>query len=90
MANEPFASANVAHLRSVWVTLVVIEIARVMAWGLMHALTSVFAASQDMKFPTGLGDPLDLVRLFLIFGVLILAEVFRQGTQLRAESELTV
>jgi hypothetical protein len=41
-------------------------------------------------FPTGLGYPIDFVRWFVIFVVLILAEVFRQGTQLRDETELTV
>jgi hypothetical protein len=90
VANEPFAPDNAVHLRAIWVTLVVIEIARVIAWISMHALTAVFASGAAVKFPNGLDDPIDLVRLFLIFVVLILAEVFRQGTQLRQETELTV
>lgn len=90
VANEPFAPDNALHLRSIWVTLVVIEISRIMAWVLMHGLTAVFAANESITFPKGLGDPLDLVRLFLVFVVLILAEVFRRGTQLRNEAELTV
>jgi hypothetical protein len=90
VANEPFAPDNAVHLRVIWVTLVVIEIARITAWIVMHALTAVFAAAATVKFPSGVDDPIDLVRLFLIFVVLILAEVFRQGTQLRQETELTV
>lgn len=90
VANEPFAPDNAVHLRAIWVTLVVIEIARISAWIFMHALTAVFASGATVKFPNGLDDPIDLVRLFLIFVVLILAEVFRQGTQLRQETELTV
>lgn len=90
VANEPFAPDNAIHLRSIWVTLIVIEISRIMAWVLMHGLTAVFASNEDITFPKGLGEPLDLVRLFLVFVVLILAEVFRRGTQLRNEAELTV
>ena len=74
VANEPFAPDNAIHLRSIWVTLVVIEISRIMAWVLMHGLTAVFAANESITFPKGLGEPLDLVRLFLVFVVLILAE----------------
>lgn len=90
VANEPFAPENAIHLRSIWMTLVVIEISRIVAWVLMHGLTALFAANESITFPKGLGDPLDLVRLFLVFVVLILAEVFRRGTQLRNEAELTV
>ena len=93
VADQPFARDNAAHLRAIWVTLVVIEITRITAWVLMHGLTAVFAATANLTFPRGLVDLsalLDVARWFLIFVVLILAEVFRQGTQLREETELTV
>jgi Protein of unknown function (DUF2975) len=90
VANEPFAPDNAVHLRAIWVTLIVIEIARITAWVLMHALTTVWASDQTVIFPAALDNPIDLVRLFLIFVVLILAEVFRKGTQLSKETELTV
>ena len=89
VANEPFARENATHLRAIWVTLVVIEIARIIAWVLMHALTAIFA-SATVTFPRVPGDPIDPVRLFLVFVVLVLAEVFRRGTQLREDSQLTV
>jgi Protein of unknown function (DUF2975) len=90
VANDPFARDNAAHLRSIWVTLIVIEISRITAFILVHGLTAIFASSATVIFPRSLEDPLDLVRLFVIFVVLILAEVFRQGTQLREETEFTV
>jgi hypothetical protein len=90
VANEPFARDNAAHLRAIWVTLVAIEIARITAWVFVHALTAVFVTTGTVIFPHALDNPLDLVRLFVIFVVLILAEVFRQGTQLREETEFTV
>jgi hypothetical protein len=89
VANQPFVGDNVAHMRAIWVTLVVIEISRICAWLLMHGLTVVYAPSSVVSFPS-VGDPIDLTRWFVIFVVLILAEVFRQGTQLREETELTV
>jgi Protein of unknown function (DUF2975) len=89
VANQPFDRDNVAHLRAIWVTLVVIEISRICAWVLMHGLTAVYASASVVIFPS-VGDPIDLTRWFVIFVVLILAEVFRQGTQLREETELTV
>ena len=90
VANAPFAPDNAAHLRAIWVTLIVIEVARIAAWILVHALTSAFAPTATMTFPHALDNPIDLVRLFVIFVVLILAEVFRQGAQLREETDLTV
>jgi Protein of unknown function (DUF2975) len=90
VANDPFARDNAAHLRAIWVTLVVIEVSRITAFVLAHGLTTAFASSARVPFPQLLEDPIDLVRLFVIFVVLILAEVFRQGTQLREETELTV
>jgi hypothetical protein len=89
VANQPFVRDNTVHLRAIWVTLVVIEISRICAWVLMHGLTVVFATTSVVAFPS-VGDPIDLTRWFVIFVVLILAEVFRQGTQLREETELTV
>lgn len=90
VANRPFARDNAAHLRAIWVTLVVIEITRITAFVLMHGLTPAFFDAAKVIFPSNLGDPIDLVRWFLIFVVLILAEVFRQGTRLSEETELTV
>ena len=90
VANQPFARDNADHLRAIWVTLVVIEITRIVAFTLMHGLTAAFASAADVTFPRALNDPIDLVRWFLIFVVLILAEVFRQGARLREETELTV
>jgi hypothetical protein len=90
VADDPFARDNAAHLRTIWVTLVVIEITRIVGFVCAHTLTTVFASSAEVVFPHELEDPLDLVRLFLIFVVLILAEVFRKGTQLRDETQLTV
>lgn len=89
-ANQPFALGNAEHLRRIWVTLVVIEIVRAGAFTAARLLTTLYAAGDASPLPVGIASPIDLYRWFIIFVVLILAEVFRQGTRLREDSELTV
>lgn len=90
VANEPFAPDNATHLRSIWVTLVVIEIARIATFVLILSLSAAYASGAEVTWPFGLGNPIDFVRWFVIFVVMILVEVFRQGTLLREDHELTV
>ena len=90
VVNDPFARDNATHLRAIWVTLIVIEISRIAGWVLTHALTATFASTATVTFPHEFDHPVDLVRLFLIFVVLVMAEVFREGTLLREETKLTV
>jgi hypothetical protein len=88
--NQPFAVGNADHLRRIWVTLVVIEIVRVGAFIAARLLTTLYAQGDVSPLPEGIASPIDLYRWFVIFVVLILAEVFRRGTRLREDSELTV
>jgi hypothetical protein len=88
--DQPFAAGNADHLRKIWVTLVVVEIIRIGAFIAARVLTMLFAAGVASPLPQEIASPIDLYRWFLIFVVLILAEVFRQGTRLREDSELTV
>jgi hypothetical protein len=53
-------------------------------------LTTAYAAGDASPLPQEIASPMDFYRWFMIFVVLILAEVFRQGTRLREDSELTV
>ena len=88
--NQPFAVGNAEYLRRIWVTLVVIEIVRIGAFTAARLLTTLYAAGDASPLPEGIASPIDFYRWFMIFVVLILAEVFRQGTRLREDSELTV
>lgn len=90
VANQPFAEGNAEHLRRIWVTLIVIEIARVAAFIAARVLTTFYAAGDASPLPREIASPLDPARLFVIFVVLVLAEVFRRGTRLREDTELTV
>jgi hypothetical protein len=88
--NQPFAVDNAEHLRKIWVTLVVIEIIRIGAFIAARVLTTLYVAGVASPLPQEIASPIDLYRWFVIFVVLILAEVFRQGTRLREDTELTV
>ncbi len=88
--NQPFAAGNAEQLRKIWVTLVVVEIIRIGAFIAARALTTLYIAGVASALPEEIRSPIDLYHWFVIFVVLILAEVFRQGTRLREDSELTV
>jgi hypothetical protein len=88
--NQPFVAGNAEHLRKIWVTLVVVEIVRIGAFVAARVLTTLYIAGVSSPLPEEIRSPIDLYRWFLIFVVLILAEVFRQGTRFREDSELTV
>jgi hypothetical protein len=88
--NAPFAAGNAEHLRRIWVTLVVVEIVRIGAFIAARILTTIYIAPISSPLPQEIASPIDLYRWFLISVVLILAEVFRQGTRLREDTELTV
>jgi hypothetical protein len=88
--NQPFVVGNAEHLRRIWVTLVVIEIVRAGAFIAARVLTTAYTAGDVSPLPQEIASPIDFYRWFMIFVVLILAEVLRQGTRLREDSELTV
>ena len=88
--NQPFAAGNAEHLRKIWVTLVAVEVVRIIAFIAARVLTTLYIAGIASPLPQEIASPIDLYRWFMIFVVLILAEVFRQGTRLREDSELTV
>jgi hypothetical protein len=88
--NQPFAASNADHLRGISVTLVVIEIVRICAFMAARLLPTLYGTGDVLSLPEEIRSPLDISRWFMIFVVVILAEVFRQGTRLREDSELTV
>jgi len=90
VADQPFASENAELLRRIWVTLVVIEIVRISAFVVARGLTTFYGTGSHEPLPHAIASPIDLSRWFLIFVVLVLAEVFRRGRQLSEDRELTV
>jgi hypothetical protein len=87
-SGEPFRAENAGHLRVIWITLAIMELARM---GLSVATSAVIAA---------FGWPDDsVVRVETNFAVstwvaivilIVLAEVFREGARMKAEQDLTI
>jgi len=85
---DPFVEENAQHLRVVWVTLAIWEIARYALGG---------AAAATMFFFTGQALPRQEVKVevslsvwFAVLALIVLAEVFREGARLRDEQKLTI
>jgi hypothetical protein len=86
--NDPFRSENSDHLRAIWIALAVIELSKVVTYELRIALTVAFS-------PGGMSHKsfhfsVDLTTWFMVFVLMVLAEVFREGARLRDEQTLTV
>lgn len=88
VSGEPFAKANAQHLRVIWITMLVIEVARYLLMGLAGVLIATFgrevADNADISFR------LDLSTWGSILILIVLAEVFREGARLKEEQELTI
>lgn len=88
-SGEPFARENATHLRVIWITMILIEIAR-------YALTAATAALV-MAVGDDHGVAVSQVEVTVDFStwgailiLIVLAEVFREGARLKEEQELTI
>ena len=85
---KPFAEANAPRLRQVGIAVIVLELARAGAVLFESYYASTHFAADGIRF---VATP-DFHAAAIFYGLLILvvAEVFRQGTQLYEEQSLTV
>ena len=80
-AGDPFHPENVRRLRVIGLMLGGLELGRYAFWALSVALLPADGASRPN---------FGLTAWFSVLVVFVLAEVFREGARLRAESELTI
>ncbi len=85
-SGEPFRRENARHLRVIWMTMLVIELARYALLALTAALLTAFEPDIDANFTFSL----DLSTWGSILILIVLAEVFSEGARLREEQELTI
>ncbi len=88
-SGEPFRRVNAQHLRVIWITMIVIEVARYALKALTAALVMAFGESQGI----GVRDvhaEINLSTWGSILILVVLAEVFREGARLKEEQELTI
>ncbi|MEZ5994259.1 MAG: DUF2975 domain-containing protein [Hyphomonadaceae bacterium] len=87
-SGEPFRRENAAHLRAIWITMLIIEVSR---YVLLAGVAAIFAA---VGLPAGADADfnirIDLSTWLSIAVLIVLAEVFREGARLKEEQELTI
>ena len=76
LAGDPFVAANISRLRTIWIVIVISEIIRIIIINLSKA--------DEMLIDIQAGT------IFLVFVIAALSEVFRHGTELRRDAELTI
>lgn len=87
-SGEPFRRENANHLRAIWITMLVMELAR---FGLMGVIAGVFAAgAAPVDADASFNVSVDLSTWLSIAVLIVLAEVFREGARLKEEQELTI
>jgi hypothetical protein len=86
--NDPFRADNAGHLRVIWIALAAMELSKVVTYEMQIALTLAFSpgglAHRAFSFST------DLTTWFMVFILMVLAEIFREGARLRDDHDLTV
>ncbi len=87
-SGEPFRRENATHLRVIWITMLVVEVAR---YVLLGAIAALFAA---VDLPDGakadFSFNIDISTWMSIAILIVLAEVFREGARMKEEQELTI
>ncbi len=86
-SGEPFRKEYADHLRAIWITMLVVEVAR-------YASSALLAVLLFTMHPAG-SEPhynfhIDLSTWLSIFVLIVIAEVFREGARMREEQELTI
>ncbi len=87
-SGEPFRRENATHLRVIWITMLVMEVARYVLLAGVAGLFAAFGApaGADADFSINI----DLSTWLSIAVLVVLAEVFREGARMKEEQELTI
>jgi hypothetical protein len=87
-SGEPFSANNAKHLRVIWITMLVLELSRYLIGGVITALVAAFGRPEVTRVE--IKDPINFMTWGAILILIVLAEVFREGTRLKEEQELTI
>ena len=88
--SEPFRRENAIHLRTIWITMVVIELSRYALLTVTGILLGVFGAPDSATSASFSIDSENFSSWMSILILIVLAEVFREGARLKEEQELTI
>lgn len=88
LSGEPFRRENAYHLRIIWITMLAVEISRLVLMGVFGVLIRVLGGPDLITRPRG-GD-FSIMTWSAILILIVLAEIFREGARLKEEQELTI
>jgi|CXWL01.1.fsa_nt_gi hypothetical protein len=87
-SGEPFRRENAEHLRVIWITMLLIELARYLLLGVVGAIFATVGAPDGAR--ANFDVSIDLSTWMSILILIVLAEVFREGARMKEEQELTI
>jgi len=86
-SGEPFRRENAGHLRVIWITMMVIELAK---YALLALTGALLTGDNGVDLKARYSLNIDVSTWGSILILIVLAEVFREGARLKEEQELTI
>lgn len=90
IAGDPFIPENAGHLRLIAIALIIYQVTRYTATGVVNLLISVLGPSNPGEPVMASQFSINLGVWFAVLAFFVLSEVFREGARLREEQKLTI
>lgn len=90
IAGDPFVPQNAGHLRAIAIAIVVYQLFRYAAHGMIALVFTVFGRPVESGVSLQTDFALNLGAWVAVLALLVLSEVFREGARLRDEHKLTI
>lgn len=87
---DPFVPENAGHLRAIAIAIAVYQIIRYGAHGIIALMFTVFGRPVESGVSIQPQFGLNIGAWIAVIALLVLSEVFREGTRLRDEQKLTI
>ncbi len=88
---HPFVKENARRIKRIGLAILGMEALRIVGTlGLLFYFNSIFSTANTSVYLTSLKEAFQLGNIFLGIVILIIAEIFRLGTKMKEEQELTV
>ncbi|MFC4725955.1 DUF2975 domain-containing protein [Glycocaulis abyssi] len=87
---DPFVPENAGHLRAIAIAIAIYQIIRYGAHGIIALIFTVFGRPVESGVSVQPEFGLNIGAWIAVIALLVLSEVFREGTRLRDEQKLTI
>ena len=90
IAGDPFVAENSNHLRAIAIGIGVYQLLHYAAHGVLALLFTLLGRSVESGARVVPEFSLNLSAWFAVLAILVLSEIFREGTRMREEQKLTI